>query len=92
MQINVKFFATFIQLFGGREKEIELDSGANIQDLLNLLCDRPKCREKIFDNSGRVRTHIQILKNHRPIQSLEGVYTQLVDGDSVGLLPPMFGG
>jgi MoaD family protein len=92
MKIKVKLFAGFIELFGGREKEVELEGKADIEDLLNLLCDSPKRRQKIFDDSGIVRAYIQILKNRRPIQSLDGVHTELGEGDVVGILPPMFGG
>jgi len=38
MKVTVKLFATFRELFGAEVKEIELENGANIQDLLNLLC------------------------------------------------------
>jgi molybdopterin synthase sulfur carrier subunit len=92
MKVTVKLFSIFIDLFGAKEKEIDLADGASIQDLLNLLCDNQKCREKIFDDSGKVRTHIQIIKNRRPVRSLDGINTPLADNDSIGILPPVFGG
>ena len=92
MKVRVRFLSIFIELFGSKEKEIELEHGANIQALLNLLCDTKKRHEKIFDDSGKVRTHIQIIKNHRPVQSLDGVSTPLGNGDSISILPPVFGG
>ena len=92
MKVKVKLFSIFIDLFGAKEKEFDLEEGANIYDLLTLLCDNQKCREKIFDESGKVRTHIQIIKNHHPVGPLEGVNTALSDGDSIGILPPVFGG
>jgi len=92
MKIRVKFFATFKDLFGGEGKEIELESGSNIQDLLNLLCDTDQRREALFDNSGKLRPYIQVLKNRKPIQSLGGIRVELKEGDLVGILPPVFGG
>lgn len=103
----MKFFATFREVFGGAEKEIELESGSTIQDLLNVLCDSRRCRQKIFDRSGKLKPYIKILKNGRNIplfedtrielegkriQFLGGIHTELEDGDVVAIFPPVGGG
>jgi MoaD family protein len=93
MRIKVKFLATLKELFGGEEKEIEVAAGgSNILGLLNLLCDSPQRRQKIFGHSDRPRTYIQIFKNRVPVQSLDGVHTKLEDGDVIAIVPPVFGG
>ena len=92
MKIKVSFFLTFRELFDGKEREIELDEGANIRDLLNLLCDSPRHREKILDDFGEVRPHIKVLKNGRHIQFLGGMHTELREGDMVTMFPPIGGG
>ena len=92
MKVKMKFFATFRELFGSVEKEIELESRSDIQELLNLLCDSRQCRQKIFDYSGKLRPYIKILKNGRHIQFLDGIYTELKEGDVVTMFPPVGGG
>jgi len=92
MKIRVKFFATFRELFGGEEKEIELENGSNIQDLLNRLCDLSRCHQKIFDDSGKLRPDVKILKKRRHVQFLDGLDTQLEEGDVLIMFPVASGG
>jgi len=92
MKVRVKFFATLKEVFGTGEREVELGEGANIKDLLDTLCDSPRCRQKVFDDSGKPKTLIQIMKNRLPIQSFDGISTRLEDGDVVSIIPPMFAG
>jgi len=88
----VKFFAILREIFGAKEKEVELKSGSDILELLNIICDSPKSREKIFGNSSEPKASIQILKNGRSIRSLDGIHTKLEEGDSITILPLVFGG
>jgi molybdopterin synthase sulfur carrier subunit len=92
MKIKVKFYATFKELFGAEVKEIELKDGSHIQDLLNLLCNSRQCSQEIFDQSGNISRYIKILKNGRHIEFLDGVHTELGEGDVVAMFPPMGGG
>jgi len=92
MKVEVKFFATFREIFNANEIEIELESASNIQELLCLLCDSRKRRQEIFDPSGELRPSVMILKNGRHVQSLDGVQTSLEAGDTIAMFPPLGGG
>ena len=92
MKIKVKFFSILREVFGAEEKEVELRSGSNILDLLNILCDSPQRRETIFGDSSEPKTYIQIFKNGKPAQSLDGIHTKLGEGDTVSIFPAIFGG
>lgn len=41
MKIKVKFFSILREVFGAEEKEVEVRSGSNILDLLNILPRSP---------------------------------------------------
>jgi molybdopterin synthase sulfur carrier subunit len=91
LKIKIKFFATFRELFQEEEREIDLQSGSNMRDLLNLLCDSSKLREQVFDD-GKLRPYLNILKNGQNIHHLKGLETGLEEGDTVDIFPPIGGG
>ena len=92
MKVKVKFFAPFRDLFEKEEGEFELNSGPNVQGLLDFLCDSEERREKIFDDSGELRPHVRILINGLYIKTLDGTQTALEDGDEIAIFPPVAGG
>ena len=92
MKVKVKFFAAFRELFGGEERELELDSRASVRDLLDVLCDSNECRQKLFDESGKLRRGVKMLKKGRHVQFLDEAHAELEDGDVITMFPSMFGG
>jgi molybdopterin synthase sulfur carrier subunit len=92
MKVKVIFFAPFRDLFNAEEGEFELNDAPSVQGLLDILCDSEERHNKIFDDSGELRPHVRILKNGLYIKSLNGIQTELEDGDEVAIFPPIAGG
>jgi molybdopterin synthase sulfur carrier subunit len=46
----------------------------------------------LFDESGKVREYVILMKNRKNVDSLDGLKTMLSEGDEVGILPPIAGG
>jgi len=92
LKIKVKFFAIFRELFDSEAREVELEEGAEIGDLLALLCDSPQRRQAIFDHSGVLKPYIKILRDGRHLQFLDGMHTRLNEGSVVTIFPPVGGG
>lgn len=91
--ITVRFFASFKQITNKREREINIEEGTTIQQLLEILFDQYSAlKDKIFDDNNEIRQWIQILKNGRNIKFLNGVETILTNGDIIALFPPVAGG
>ena len=91
MRIQVQFFATFREIFEAKSLEIEVGTGATVEDVLNLVFNTHERRERIFDN-GKLRPYIIVMKNGRHIQHLKGLETELNEGDTVSVFPPVAGG
>ena len=89
MRLQLKFFASFREFF--QDRYVELHSGANVRDLLDLLCDSSKRRGIMFDDNG-LKPYVTILKNGKHIHDLNGPETTLEDGDTVVMFPPVGGG
>ena len=92
MKVKVKFFAAFKELFGCDSREVELEKGARIQDLLNLMCDSNLTRQSIFDPSGEIRRDVKILKKGSRARFANGGQTKLKEGDVIIIFPPLLGG
>ena len=91
MKIKIKFFSFFRDLFQTAEKDVDMESGTNVQDLLNLLCDSPAKRERMFEGQG-LKPYLAILRNGKHISNLDGLETKLDDGDLISIFPPAGGG
>jgi molybdopterin synthase sulfur carrier subunit len=91
LRIKVKFFAYIRDLFEGKERDVEIETGATVRELLDLLCDSPELRKEIF--KGReVNPNLVIFKKGASIQSLNGLETDLSEGDTINIFPFIGGG
>lgn len=68
-------------------------SGANIRELIeDLDKDFPGIKERICDESGKVRKFINIYVNEEDVRFLQRDETPLKDGDEVSIIPAIAGG
>lgn len=81
MKVRVKLFASFREIVGNNEEELELDEGTTVQMLLDNYVER-------FPQLSKYRDHIilSVNKEYGP----PGLV--LRDQDEVSFLPPVSGG
>jgi len=91
MTVKAKFFASFRDLFGGRERDVELSAEGTVGEALSVLCDTPERLAEIFVG-GELKPHLVVMVNGVPIQSLKGLATPLATGDVLAVFPMMGGG
>jgi sulfur-carrier protein len=91
MKIKFRSFAGFKYILG-KENEVDLASGARIEDLLHALCAAHLELEPMLFNESGIRDDVNIMVNGRNIASQQGMQTELSEGDEVALFPAAIGG
>lgn len=92
MLIHVRAFANFREILG-KETDLDLGEGSTVGDLLEILVSSHQgLGPAIFEDDGRVREYVIIMRNRERIDSLEGLAAVLEEGDEVAILPPVAGG
>ena len=89
-----KLFADLAEVAGDRHVTVDVEAGATVEDAFEaLLSDRPPLRDRVLDESGELREHINLLRNGENVFSQEeGWETELEAGDELALFPPVSGG
>ncbi len=89
MNIEVLFFGQFRELTAVNRRTVTVKEGARLADMIeNLSEEYGDAFRKQVDNARGLR----ILINGREYMLLGGREAPLKDGDTVVLLPPIFGG
>ena len=92
IKVTAKFFASFREIIKEGTIETELEEGADISRLLQVLCNSYDLQDQLFNEKNELRKWIKILINGRSIDFLEGIETKLNAGDEIAIFPPVAGG
>ncbi len=92
MQLELRFFATFRETVGQKTLEYEVADDATIFELLDELETEYDGLVGNLLNDGELAPQINVLKNGREVLHIEGVETELEEGDTVAIFPPVAGG
>lgn len=90
--VTVKFFATVREVTGVKSIEITADT---IRDVLEDLKKRfgKAFHDTVIDpETGELRRFFSFMVNGKRVELLDGYDTELHDGDSIALFPPIGGG
>ncbi len=83
---------TPLQKLVDNQSEIDVDA-ANIQELIdNMEASYSGLKERICDDSGKIRRFVNIYINGEDIRFLQAEQTALKDGDEVSIIPAIAGG
>lgn len=97
MQISVRFFTSLREITNKKEETLKFPEGerVTVDMVLKTLTQRYGKRfvEYVYDRkTGGVRGFLQFLVNGKSAATLNGLETELEDGDVLAILPPVGGG
>ncbi len=95
MKVKVKFFTLFRLEYGISELDLTFDKEEiTVKELLDTIDKKTNkdISKKLFGDNEKVKTSAIILINGKNIFHLNGLNTEIVDGDNVSLFPPGGGG
>ena len=88
-----KLFADLAETAGTRQVSVPIEEGDTVADALEaLLADHPALEERVLDDDGELRDHINLLRNGKTVTTGEGLATPVEDDDELALFPPVSGG
>lgn len=91
MAVKVRISQPLQKLTQGKEEVTA--SGADVKSLIDDLGKNyPGIKDRICDDTGRIRRFINIYVNEEDIRFLQGDATSLKDGDEVSIIPAIAGG
>ena len=97
MQVSVRFFTSLREITDKKEETLKFPEGekVTVDMVLKTLSQRYGKRfvEYVYDcKTGEVRGFLQFLVNGKSATTLNGLETELEDGDVLAILPPVGGG
>ncbi len=91
-RVKIRFFATYRDLAGVREFEVEVPDNTTVLSLAKLLEEKfPKLKGRLIEGD-KIREETKVLINGRNIEWLGKEDTKVNDGDIVAFFPPAAGG
>ncbi len=78
--------------FAGGARSVTVDATDVAGALVGLVAALPSLAERLRDEHGRMREHVNIFANDEDMRYLDGERTALRDGDIVHIVPAVSGG
>jgi molybdopterin synthase sulfur carrier subunit len=97
LQVSVRFFTSLREITDKKEETLKFPEGekVTVDMALKTLSQRygKPFVEYVYDcKTGEVRGFLQFLVNGKSATTLNGLETELEDGDVLAILPPVGGG
>jgi molybdopterin synthase sulfur carrier subunit len=97
LQVSVRYFTSLREIVNKKEETLKFpeDEKVTVDTVLKTLSQRYGKRfvEYVYDaKTGEVKGFLQFLVNGKSASPLNGLQTELEDGDVLAILPPVGGG
>ena len=85
---------SYLAAFADGQRSLKIDSSPpTVSDALAALCRlHPALRDRIFDEQGEVRQHINVFVGEESIRFADGLATKVPAGAEILIVPAVSGG
>lgn len=91
MSVMVRVPAPLRRLTGGQDKVPS--EGEHLRDVIDFLEERfPGFEDRLCDEKGELRNFVNVYVNGEDVRFLQGLETELKDGDEISVVPAVAGG
>ena len=91
MSVEIKL-PTVLRAAADNQAAVSVD-GATVGDVFTTLVDQyPSLRSNLLDDTGGLHKFVNVYKDDDDIRYLDGLDTNLADGDVLSILPAVAGG
>ena len=90
-QITVRLHGAF-RGFAGGAKSAVVDASDVASALAGLVVAHPELAERLRDEHGKLRSHVQLFANAEDVRHAAGERTTLGEGDVLEIVPAVSGG
>ena len=91
MAVTIRVPTTLRVLTAG-SSEVEVD-GTTLAEVLDALeSSHPGFRDRILDDAGDLRRFVNVFVSDDDVRFLNGLNTEVADGDTVSIVPAVAGG
>lgn len=92
MNVELHFFATARDAVDAETMTCEFEPGTTVGDVIDALEDQyPDLAGILRDDSRGLARHSTVLRNGEQVANLDGLATELEDGDELSITPPRTG-
>jgi adenylyltransferase/sulfurtransferase len=83
---------TPLRTYAEGQKEVEIDAGSVADALQDLTKRYPGLKQHLFDDHGDLRRYVNVYLNDEDVRDLQGVETEMQNGDRLMIVPSIAGG
>ena len=92
MKLKIKLLKPFSDAVGKSELELDFD-GITLEDMLKVLVNRySKLKKEFYTKTDELTDYMCMFVNDKPISALNGINTELKNGDELLFFIPVSGG
>ena len=91
MAVSVRIPTPLRRVTDGKDR-LEVDATTNGGGIDQMEREFPGIKERLVDEQGELKEFVNVYTNGEDIRFLDGLDTQLKDGDEVSIVPAVAGG